>query len=330
MNLSRFFTLEELTFSNTAKAEGINNQPPATEIESLRALCTAVLDPLREAVGRPIKVTSGYRGPALNRRVGGATKSQHLNGQAADIQAPGLPVVELFKAVIRLGLPFDQIIYEVKGASKWVHVSHNPGANAGEILLAQFSPDGRVSYPRITAEQALAMSEPVSRSRGPEAGFEELADEPERTIAPAPALAPASTRAPEPAAKKAKTLQPAAKKRAAPKAAAKKATSKKAPVKKAAPKKAAAMKPAAKKAPTKKAAAKPAAARKAPARKAATRKAAAVKTSTRKAVAGQAPVKKAAAKRAATVKVAVAKKARPAARKASPTKTRPAARRRAS
>jgi zinc D-Ala-D-Ala carboxypeptidase len=327
MNLSRFFTLEELTFSNTAKAEGINNQPPAAETESLRALCTAVLDPLREAVGRPIKVTSGYRGPALNRRVGGATKSQHLNGQAADIQAPGLPVVELFKAVIRLGLPFDQIIYEVKGASKWVHVSHNPGANAGEILLAQFSPDGRVTYPRITADQALAMSEPVSRSRGPDAAFEELADEPERAAAPAPAPAPA------PAAKKARVLQPAAKKVTAPKkaAAAKapvKKAAKKAATKKAAPKRAAVKKPAARKTPTKKAAATRAAPRKAPARKAATKNTEATKTGTRKAAAGKAPAKKAAAKRPATVKAAVAKKAQPAQRKTSATKTRPAARRR--
>ncbi|MDH5539255.1 MAG: D-Ala-D-Ala carboxypeptidase family metallohydrolase, partial [Rhizobacter sp.] len=72
MHLSRFFTLDELTHSNTAKAEGINNQPTATEVECLRALCGAVLDPLREAMGNAIKVNSGYRGPALNRRLKGA------------------------------------------------------------------------------------------------------------------------------------------------------------------------------------------------------------------------------------------------------------------
>ena len=112
MNLSRFFTLEEMTFSNTARAEGIPNQPGAVEIESLRALCGAVLDPLREALGRPVKVNSGYRGPALNRRLKGVAKSQHLTGQAADIQSPGMAVVELFKLVIKLKLPFDQVIFE--------------------------------------------------------------------------------------------------------------------------------------------------------------------------------------------------------------------------
>jgi zinc D-Ala-D-Ala carboxypeptidase len=127
MNPTSFFTLELMTFSNTAKAEGIDNQPPPAEVESPQALCTAVLDPLREEVGQPIKVTSGYRGPALNRRVEGAAKSQHLVGQAAATQSPGMAVIELFKTVIRLGLPYDQTIYDVNGASKWVYVPHNPG-----------------------------------------------------------------------------------------------------------------------------------------------------------------------------------------------------------
>ena len=198
MNLSRFFTLEELTFSGTAQAENIPNQPTPTEVESLRALCTAVLDPLRESIGQPIKVNSGYRGPALNKRIKGATKSQHLVGQAADIQCPGMTVVDLFKTVIRMKLPYDQIIYEVKGPSKWVHVSHDPAGNKGEILLAQFAADGSVTYPRITADQALAMSEPGSRSIGgePEPGYEEGADEPVRRATRGVAKAVAVKKAP--------------------------------------------------------------------------------------------------------------------------------------
>ncbi|WP_310460464.1 D-Ala-D-Ala carboxypeptidase family metallohydrolase [Sphaerotilus sp.] len=180
MNLSRHFTLEELTASTTAQAEHIDNQPTAAEIASLRALCTTVLDPLRDALGQPIKVTSGYRGPALNRRVKGAAKSQHLTGEAADLQSPGTAVLDLFQLVIRLKLPFDQIIYEVNGAAKWVHVSHAAGANKGEILLGKFSADGKVTYPRLTAAEALALSEP--RTRGPlvEPDYTELRDEPVR------------------------------------------------------------------------------------------------------------------------------------------------------
>jgi len=234
MNISRYFTLEELTYSKTAKDEGIDNQPGPAEIESLRKLCSAVLDPLREAVGRPIQVTSGYRGPVLNRRIKGAAKSQHLTGQAADIQSPGMAVIELFKMVIRLKLPFDQIIYEVKGSSKWVHVSHDPDANSGEILLAEFSTDGRVTYPRITAQQAMEMTEPVTRSRGAaaEPGYVETADEPEREV---PKTRSVNEAAPvgasrKPAAKKVPARRVSATKVVAKKAAAKSAAAKKASI----------------------------------------------------------------------------------------------------
>ncbi|HSM22922.1 MAG TPA: D-Ala-D-Ala carboxypeptidase family metallohydrolase [Rubrivivax sp.] len=210
MTLSRFFTLAEMTHSDTAVREGIANRPGAAEADALRALCTAVLDPLREAVGRPIKVNSGYRGPALNRRIGGAPNSQHARGLAADIQSPGTAVLELFKRVIQLGLPFDQLIYEARNAStKWVHVSHNPGANRGEIRVAEFAPNGRpTGYPRVTVEQALLMSESVTRSaRGTaEPGYVETNDEPlqdlpaARRQCPAPATPSRTGRKKAPAA----------------------------------------------------------------------------------------------------------------------------------
>lgn len=137
MNLSRHFTLAELSNSNTAVAERIPNLPGDAEGAQLAALCTQVLDPLREAVGQAVRVTSGYRGPALNARIRGSSTSQHLKGQAADIQAAAVSVLELFKMVIRLGLPFDQVIFEAKNATtKWVHVSHNPAGNRGEIRVA--------------------------------------------------------------------------------------------------------------------------------------------------------------------------------------------------
>lgn len=250
MNLSRFFTLAELTHSNTAQAEGIDNQPTATEIESLRALCTAVLDPLREALGKPIKVTSGYRGPALNRRVKGAAKSQHLSGEAADLQSPGTAVLELFKLVIRLGLPFDQVIYEVNGAAKWVHVSHSRGGNAGEILLGKFDAAGKVTYPRLSAQEALALNEPAARARGRavEPGYLEMGDEPPRAARKAPKPAPTAKKV---AAKKAVVEQAVAPKKVAPRKPAARTVAEKPVAKKIAVKKVAA-----KKTPLKKAAAK--------------------------------------------------------------------------
>jgi len=180
---SRFFTLAELTRSVTAIKHGIANDPGPVQREHLQALCAAVLDPLREAIGSAIKVNSGYRSPALNRRIGGAPTSQHVEGKAADIQSPGLSVLGLFQAVIRGGLPFDQLIYEARDAvTQWVHVSHNPGGNRGEIRVAKFDTSGRpVDYRLISAEAALAMSEPVSRAAGKAIEFEyhEMGDEPQ-------------------------------------------------------------------------------------------------------------------------------------------------------
>lgn len=282
MNLSSHFTLEELVHSDTASAEGIPNQPSDAEVASLRALCENVLEPLRVALGRSVKVNSGYRGPALNTRLGGATNSQHMVGEAADVQCPGVPVVEVFKLAITLGLPFDQIIYEANRRSRWVHVSHRAGANRGDIRTATFSPDGRpLSYPQVTKEQALAMTEPVTRStRAAEPGYVEGADEPAHEAAAVPAVVVAS---PAPA-KKAPAKKAGAKKAPAKKASARKAPARKAPAKKASPTKAPAKKVAAKKAPASKTPVKKAAAKKAPAKKkaAAKRKPAARKKAAKK------------------------------------------------
>lgn len=162
-------------------ARGIPNQPGPAELPRLQALCLAVLDPLREAVGRPLKVNSGYRSPALNAAIpGSSSTSQHSLGEAADLQCPGMNTATLFKSVIRLGLPFDQLIYEAKNASSiWVHVSHRVGANRGQVLIAHFAANGKVSYSAVTREAALAIPEATrSLMAEPELTYEEVADEP--------------------------------------------------------------------------------------------------------------------------------------------------------
>lgn len=199
MQLTPHFTLAELCRSTTAQAHGIDNLPGEIETGRLRALCTAVLEPLRAAIGGPLKINSGYRGPALNRRIGGATKSQHLAGEAADLQAPGLQVVELFQRLIGLKLPYDQLIYEVNGSARWVHVSHRAGANRGQILIADFGPDGRVlRYRAVSAAQALDLSEPRRRAGIPPGADEylEIVDEPARVTGHPPARAAAPRRRP--------------------------------------------------------------------------------------------------------------------------------------
>ena len=120
-----YFTLQELCYSTTAQANGINNTPNATQRNALTALVDTVLDPLRREWGKPILVNSGYRCPALNKAVGGVASSQHLRGEAADITT-GSPETnkQLYDLAIALRLPFDQLIGE-RGYT-WLHISHKP------------------------------------------------------------------------------------------------------------------------------------------------------------------------------------------------------------
>lgn len=125
--MGKYFTIAELTKSDTAIKKKINNNPNK-EIESnLNQLITNILDPLREAWGNPIIVSSGYRCSALNKTVGGASTSQHLLGQAADIHTKSNSREDnkkLFELIKSLKLPYDQLINEYN--YKWIHVSYSP------------------------------------------------------------------------------------------------------------------------------------------------------------------------------------------------------------
>ena len=122
MNIGKHFTLAELTHSQAAARKGLKNEPDAVALAHLHHLVVSVLDPLREALGRPIVVSSGYRAPLVNRAVGGASSSQHVLGQAADITVPGMHVTELVARIRALGLPVDQCLEEF---GSWVHVSYS-------------------------------------------------------------------------------------------------------------------------------------------------------------------------------------------------------------
>jgi len=121
----KHFTIEELTRSATARRMGIDNTPPPAAVQNLYRLVQHVLDPLREAWGGPIHVNSGYRCPALNRAVGGAPRSQHMKGEAADITVGSrLDNARLYHLLMQLQLPVDQAINERDFA--WIHVSYGP------------------------------------------------------------------------------------------------------------------------------------------------------------------------------------------------------------
>ena len=119
------FTIEEMYASDTARRLGINNKPSTQQMINLVYLAAYVLEPLRKAMGEPIKIGSGYRCQQLNRAVGGVANSQHMKGQAADLCIDGdIQKGRKWFEYIRKNLPFDQLIWEhnAKG-SYWVHVS---------------------------------------------------------------------------------------------------------------------------------------------------------------------------------------------------------------
>lgn len=121
----KHFTLSELTRSATAHRLGIDNTPPTSAVVALNQLVEQVLDPLREAWGAPLYVTSGYRCASLNRAVGGVPHSQHQLGQAADITTGSIDGNrQLWHLLLQLHLPVDQAINEHH--FQWLHISHGP------------------------------------------------------------------------------------------------------------------------------------------------------------------------------------------------------------
>ena len=118
MQLSKNFRLAEMTITSVDAP----NEPTPTEVERLRALAENILQPLRDALGKPIIINSAYRSPQVNKVVGGVATSQHSRGEAADIRVPDMTPLELAKVIRQLRLPYDQLIRE----PTWVHVSYGP------------------------------------------------------------------------------------------------------------------------------------------------------------------------------------------------------------
>ena len=133
----KYFTIEELCASDTARRKGIDNTPNADARLRMQILIEQLLDPIRAAWGGPITVNSGYRSPELNKKVGGVSNSQHLKGEAADITVGSQEAnKQLFDLIVRLQeegrIAFDQLLDESNYA--WVHVSYRAGRNRGQIL----------------------------------------------------------------------------------------------------------------------------------------------------------------------------------------------------
>lgn len=124
--MSKYFSLSELTRSTTSLKDGIANDPTGEQIKDLYRLMD-YLDTVREAFGKAIIVTSGFRSPKLNEHIGGSKTSQHMKGQAADIRPRDIKELRQLFATIRKVGGFDQLIYEEPaGRTPWIHVSIHP------------------------------------------------------------------------------------------------------------------------------------------------------------------------------------------------------------
>ncbi len=137
MQLTANFSLAELTVTD----RNMPNVPNEAEVASLRSLAEMILQPLRDALGKPVRVNSAFRSEAVNRAVGGTATSQHRLGQAADIHVPGMTSVEVAKKIVALGLPFDQVIEEF---GSWVHVSYGPRRRRQQLTAVKRS--GKTVY----------------------------------------------------------------------------------------------------------------------------------------------------------------------------------------
>jgi len=150
MQLSKNLSLKEVIKSNTATRLGINNTPEQWEINNLMAVAENVFQPLRDHFGVPIGVSSGYRCKALNKAIGGSKYSQHMIGEALDLDADiygGLKNSEIFN-YIKKNLEWDQMIWEFGDDEEpdWVHVSYKEAGNNRKQIKRAYRDSSGVYY----------------------------------------------------------------------------------------------------------------------------------------------------------------------------------------
>jgi hypothetical protein len=148
MNLTTNFSLNELTKSEIALRMDLDNTPGEAEIASLKLLAEKVLQPVRDHFGKGVKCNSGFRASAVNQAAGGSKTSDHVKGQAADIEIPGVPNAELAQWIMD-NLEYTQLILEFYTPgipdSGWVHVSYDPN-NLKKQELTAMKVAGKTQY----------------------------------------------------------------------------------------------------------------------------------------------------------------------------------------
>lgn len=151
MQLSKHLSLAEVTRSDSAKRNGISNEPTPAHLENFKLLAEKVFEPIREHFKVPIHISSGYRSAALNKKIGGSLTSQHCSGEAIDIDmdgsASGVTNAQVFN-YIKDNLNFDQLIWEFGTSSNpdWVHVSYESTGKQRKQILKAVKVGGKTSY----------------------------------------------------------------------------------------------------------------------------------------------------------------------------------------
>lgn len=150
MNISPNFTLEELMHSQAALRLGIDNQPDGKELDNLTRLAVDLLEPVREILGVPLHVDSGFRCPQVNVAVGSTSKhSAHLDGRAADVIPVGMDLHEAFDTIRHSDLPYDQIIIE---CNAWIHLAiAEEGVEPRRMALVAVGHPGQWAYSTVPA-----------------------------------------------------------------------------------------------------------------------------------------------------------------------------------
>jgi hypothetical protein len=146
--LTANFSLHELTKSETALRMGFDNTPGPVETEYLKLLAENVLQPIRDHFQKGVKVNSGFRSSETNQATGGSSKSDHVKGQAADIEIPGVANADLAQWIMD-NLDYTQLILEFYTPgipdSGWVHVSYDPD-NLKKQELTATKVAGKTTY----------------------------------------------------------------------------------------------------------------------------------------------------------------------------------------
>jgi hypothetical protein len=149
-NISEHISYKEGVYSITALRLGLNNDPTKTHLTNMELLAEKIFEPLRKHVGGPIKINSFYRGPELNKAIGGSSNSQHCKGQAIDIDdVYGYMSNADMYEYIKNNLSFDQMIWEFGNSDNpdWIHVSYvNEEANRNKCLLAYKDENNKTAY----------------------------------------------------------------------------------------------------------------------------------------------------------------------------------------